>query len=127
MNEIIFYRCNHCGNLVMIINDGHVNPICCGEKMEKLVAGSVEASKEKHVPVVNVSGNIVTVDVGEVPHPMLEEHKIDWIYIVTKKGGNLKKLEAGESPKATFAIVEDELLVAYAYCNVHGLWKSEVK
>lgn len=127
MNKIIFYRCNHCGNLAMIIEDGKVNPVCCGEKMEKLVAESVEASKEKHIPVVNVSGNIVTIDVGTVAHPMIEEHKIDWIYLVTKNGGSLKKLEAGEAPKATFAIVEDEFIGAYAYCNIHGLWIYEVK
>lgn len=125
--KTIFYRCNHCGNIFLVVKDSHVTPVCCNEKMEKLVAGEQEASLEKHVPVVNFSGNIVTVNVGEVEHPMLEEHKIDWIYIVTKRGGRLKKLGVGEEPKAIFAMIDDELVEAYAYCNIHGLWKSEVQ
>ena len=121
--KIIFYRCNHCGNLARLIKNGGVNPICCGEKMEILIPGSVDASLEKHVPVVNVNGNIVTVSVGALPHPMLEEHKIDWIYLLTKRGGTLKTLDIGEEPKRTFAMIEDELLAVYSYCNIHGLWE----
>ena len=124
--KVIFYRCNHCGNIFVVIKDGGVNPICCGEKMEKLVPGSVEASTEKHIPVVSAQGNVVTVNVGSIPHPMVEEHKIDWIYVATVKGGSFKKLEVGEEPKAIFNI-DDELVTVYAYCNIHGLWESEVK
>lgn len=125
--KTIFYRCNHCGNIVLVIENGGVNPVCCGEKMELLISGSIDASIEKHVPVVTLNGNIVTVNVGEVPHPMIKEHKIDWIYIETKTGGSFKNLEVGEEPKKTFAIVDDELIGVYAYCNIHGLWKYIVK
>lgn len=126
-NKIIFYRCNHCGNIFLVIKDGKVNPICCNEKMEKLVPGSVDASIEKHVPVINISGNIVAVNIGEIAHPMVEEHKIDWIYIQTKRGGTLKRLEVGEEPKRTFAMIEDELIAVYSYCNIHGLWEYIIK
>ncbi len=128
MNQkTLFYKCNHCGNIFLIVNDGHVNPVCCNEKMQKLVAGLQEASLEKHIPVVNVNGNIVTVNVGEIAHPMLKEHRIEWIYVDTKMGGILKRLEVGEAPKATFALVEDEIIEVYAYCNIHGLWQYIVK
>lgn len=126
-NKIVFYRCNHCGNIFRVIKNSGVVPVCCNDNMEKLVAGSQEASLEKHIPVVNVSGNIVTVNVGEIAHPMLEEHKIEWIYLVTKRGGSLKQLISGEEPKATFAVVEDEIISVLAYCNIHGLWEYIVK
>jgi superoxide reductase len=125
--EIKFFRCNHCGNIVGIINNAGVPLKCCGEDMEELVANTVEASKEKHVPVVTIEGNTVLVEVGSVAHPMEEKHYIQWIYIQTERGGQRKNLEPGDAPKASFALVDDEVVAVYEYCNIHGLWKTDIK
>ena len=121
-----FYLCNHCKNLVAMVNDSGVNPVCCGEKMTLLVPGTVDASLEKHVPVVAVEDNVVTVDVGAVTHPMAEEHYIEWIYLETCCGGQIKYLKAGDSPKASFVLNGQKPVAVYAYCNLHGLWKTEL-
>lgn len=121
-----FFRCKHCGNIVSKLYDSGVALVCCGEEMEELVANTVDASKEKHVPAVTVDGNIVKVEVGSIPHPMEEKHYIMWIYLQTKKGGQRKCLSPGEEPKAVFALEDDELVAVYEYCNLHGLWKTEV-
>ena len=121
-----FYVCEHCGNLIGMINDAGVPMMCCGQKMKKLEAGVVEASREKHIPVVSVDGNIVTVSIGEVEHPMVEEHSILWVYLLTDKGGQRKCLEVGKAPIVTFALSDEKPLAAYAYCNLHGLWMAEV-
>lgn len=121
-----FVICRTCGNLVEMIEDSGVNMVCCGEEMEELTANTVDAAQEKHVPVVEKEGNKVTVKVGSVTHPMAEEHYIQWIYLVTKQGVQRKCLNPGEEPAATFALVEgDEVVAAYEYCNLHGLWKKE--
>lgn len=121
-----FVICRTCGNLVEMIEDSGVNMVCCGEEMEELTANTVDAAQEKHVPVVEKEGNKVTVKVGSVTHPMAEEHYIQWIYLVTKQGVQRKCLNPGEEPSATFALVEgDEVVAAYEYCNLHGLWKKE--
>lgn len=122
-----FYICKHCGNLIGKVIDGGVTPVCCGEPMEELTANTVDAAKEKHVPVVTVEGNKVTVEVGSVAHPMLEEHHIAFIYLQTKEGGQRKSLAVGSEPKAVFALAEgDEAVAAYEYCNLHGLWKADI-
>ena len=99
-----FYICEHCGNLIGMIHDAGVPMMCCGQKMTKLEPGVVEASHEKHIPVVSVDGNIVTVTIGSVEHPMLEEHHIEWVYLQTDKGGQRKCLEVGKPPVVTFAL-----------------------
>ncbi|MBE6692974.1 MAG: desulfoferrodoxin [Ruminococcaceae bacterium] len=121
-----FYLCNHCKNLVAMVNDSGVNPVCCGEKMTLLVPGTVDASLEKHVPVATVEGDVVTVDVGAVTHPMAEEHYIEWIYLETCCGGQIKYLKAGDAPKASFVLNGQKPVAVYAYCNLHGLWKTEL-
>ena len=122
-----FFICEKCGNLVGMIHSSGAPMVCCGQKMTPLVAGVVEASREKHIPVVTVDGATVTVSVGSVTHPMAEEHSILWIYLETDKGGQRKCLEVGKAPVATFALVEGETpIAAYAYCNLHGLWKAEI-
>lgn len=121
-----FFICRKCGNLVGLINSGVGELVCCGEPMEELVANTVEASKEKHLPVVSLDGNKVTVVVGSVEHPMTAEHYIMWIYLQTKNGGQRKKLDPGMKPAATFALDDDEAVAAFAYCNLHGLWKTEL-
>lgn len=126
MCEVKFYKCSHCGNLVGMIHDAGVPIVCCGEKMTELVPGSVDAAAEKHVPVIRVEGDTVTVSVGSVAHPMAEEHFIEWIYLQTERGGQRKCLAPGEAPEATFALAEEKPVAAYAYCNLHGLWKADV-
>ena len=120
-----FYQCSHCKNIITYVDNKGVPVMCCGEKMQELVPGTVDAALEKHVPVVEKDGNKVTVKVGSVTHPMLEEHHIAFIAIETKQGSQIKYLKAGEAPEAVFAIaVGDEFVAAYEYCNLHGLWKA---
>ena len=121
----VFYRCNHCGNIVAFVKASGVPVVCCGEKMTEIIPGTVDASREKHIPVWSVEGNIVHVTVGSVEHPMLPEHYIEWISIETKQGNQRKELHPGEKPEACFALCEgDEVEAVYAYCNLHGLWKA---
>jgi superoxide reductase len=123
-----FFICKHCGNLIGMIHASGQPIICCGEEMTELIANTNDGAYEKHVPVIEISGNTVTVKVGSVAHPMLAEHHIAWIYLKTKEGGQRKCLEIGAEPIATFALTEgDEVLAAYEYCNLHGLWVAEVK
>ena len=120
-----FYICEHCGNIVGLIHDAGVPLVCCGQKMTKLEAGVVEASREKHIPVAEVKGSTVEVIVGSVLHPMTEEHSITWVYLETDRGGQRKNLTPGEEPKVTFALADEKPIAVYAYCNLHGLWKVE--
>ncbi len=120
-----FYICAHCGNLIQIVKNAGVPVMCCGEKMHELIPNTAEAAGEKHLPVVTLEGNKVTVNVGAVNHPMLEEHFIEWIYAETEQGGVLRKLQPGSEPIVTISLDEKPTAV-YAYCNLHGLWATEV-
>lgn len=121
-----FYVCEHCGNIIAFVKDAGVPVMCCGQKMTEIVPGTTDAAVEKHLPVIKQDGNIITVEVGSVEHPMLDAHYIEWISIQTKQGNQRKILVPGQEPKAVFAITDgDELEAAYAYCNLHGLWKAE--
>ena len=122
-----FYICRHCGNIIGMINDAGVPVMCCGQKMEALVPNTTEAAGEKHLPVVTVDGATVTVKVGEVAHPMTDEHYIQWVYIETENGGQRRALTPGDKPEVTFCLGEDKPIAVYAYCNLHGLWKTEIK
>ena len=121
-----FYLCKHCGNLVGMINNSGVPIICCGEPMTELVPNTSDGAKEKHVPVVKVDGNKVTVEIGSVAHPMEEAHYIQWVYLQTENGGQRKALKPGDAPKAVFELVDDKAVAALAYCNLHGLWEADV-
>lgn len=121
-----FYLCPHCGNLVYAVQDSGVPMVCCGQKMQRLEANTVEASGEKHLPVVAVSGDAVTVTVGAVEHPMADVHYIQWIFLETDRGGQLHTLQPGEAPQARFVLGGAKPAAAYAYCNLHGLWAAEV-
>ena len=121
-----FYICEQCGNLIGMIHDAGVPMMCCGQKMTKLEPGTTEASLEKHIPVVEVEGNTVKVEVGSVAHPMAEEHSILWVYLQTDRGGQRKNLEVGAEPVVTFALAEEKPVAVYAYCNLHGLWKADI-
>ena len=121
-----FYRCKHCGNIIAMVNNSGVRVKCCGEEMSELIPGETDAALEKHVPVFEKNGNILTVRVGSVTHPMLEEHYIQWIAIRTNKGNQRKRLNPGDEPKAEFALLDgEEVLEVYEYCNLHGLWRSK--
>lgn len=127
MKENRFYICEHCGNIIGMIHDAGVPVVCCGQKMKALVPGTVEASVEKHLPVVTVEGNTVKAVIGAVNHPMTKEHSITWVYLETDRGGQRKGLTPDSDPVVTFALAEDEKpLAVYAYCNLHGLWKTEI-
>ena len=120
------YRCEHCGNIIAHINDSGVRCVCCGEEMKPLVPNTTDAAGEKHVPVIRVEGQTVTVTVGAVEHPMLDAHYIQWIMLETKEGRQRKVLKPDDKPVATFALTDtDAVVAAYEYCNLHGLWKAE--
>ena len=121
-----FFICKHCGNITGLIKSSGVPLVCCGEKMTELQPNTVEAGAEKHLPVVTVSKNSVGVQVGSVPHPMEEGHNIVFVYIETECGGQRKRLKVGDKPALTFSFSNDKPIAAYAYCNLHGLWKTEI-
>ena len=125
-NKNRFYICEHCGNLIEMIHDSGVPMMCCGQKMTKLEPGVIEASHEKHIPVVEIDGNAVKVTVGSVEHPMIEEHHILWIYLQTDKGGHRLCLEVGKAPTSTVMLGDETPVAVYAYCNLHGLWKADI-
>lgn len=120
-----FFVCEHCGNMIAMVKDAGVPIMCCGQKMTELIPGTTDAAVEKHVPVYTVEGGKVLVTVGEVEHPMAEEHYIEWISLQTKSGNQRKTLKPGDAPKVCFALCEgDEVEAVYAYCNLHGLWTA---
>lgn len=119
-----FYICEVCGNIIEKVIDSGVPVVCCGQKMKELIANTTDAAQEKHVPVYEVKDNRVEVCVGSTPHPMTEEHYIQWIELCTEQGIQRKELKPGEEPKACFTICNgDSVKAVYAYCNLHGLWK----
>ena len=123
--ELKFYRCKRCGNIVAVVKNGGGKLVCCGEAMEEIVAGTVEASKEKHIPVYTVNGNEVTVRIGSVDHPMQDVHYIEWVVLQTKFGNQRRALKPNDAPEVKFALLpNDEVVAVYAYCNLHGLWKA---
>ena len=125
--KISFYKCKKCGKVVAMLKGSPCDTMCCGEAMTELTANTTDAAVEKHVPVVTVNGNTVEVNVGSVTHPMEEKHFIEWIALETKNGNQLKYLKPGDAPKAVFALTDgDEVVRAYAYCNLHGLWVKNV-
>lgn len=121
-----FFICRTCGNQVEIVRESGVSVVCCGKKMEELIPNTVEASGEKHLPVATVEAGAVNVNVGAVDHPMADVHYIEWIYLETEKGGFRYDLKPGEAPNVTFSIGDENPVAVYAYCNLHGLWKTEL-
>jgi len=117
------YKCDICGNIVEVLHGGGGELVCCGKPMFHLVENTVDAAKEKHVPVVEKIDGGVTVKVGEVPHPMEEKHFIEWVEIIADGKAYQQFLNPGEAPEATFN-VEANQITARGYCNLHGLWKG---
>lgn len=123
--EVKFYICEHCGNIITMVKNKGVPVMCCGQKMTELIPGTTDAAVEKHIPVYQVEDSKVFVTVGTVEHPMIPEHYIEWIAVQTANGVQRKHLQPNETPKACFALCEDEEVEAvFAYCNLHGLWKA---
>ncbi len=123
MSEVVFFRCEKCGNIVAQIRNGGGTLTCCGQEMKKLEANTTEAAQEKHVPVVTKESGKIKVTVGSVLHPMLTEHYIEWIALVSGGKMELAYLKPGEEPQAYFSGMGTG--TAYAYCNLHGLWKAD--
>lgn len=130
-----FYYCTICGNLIEMIDDSGANPVCCGQDMEELIPGTSDGAKEKHIPVCidssiqqdstddSTDTRIITIQVGEILHPMTEAHSIRWITLLTDQGVYRKILIPSQKPETQFVIHKTEKIVAiYAYCNLHGLW-----
>lgn len=122
LNQV--YKCNVCGNIVEVLHTGQGQLVCCGENMELIKEKQEDEGLEKHVPVVEKTDNGVKVKVGSVPHPMIQEHYIEWIEAETVDGKIVKRfLKPGDVPEAGFCS-KAEIASARAYCNIHGLWKS---
>jgi len=122
--KLNFYKCDQCGIIVQVLDGGAGSLICCNHNMRLLKENTTDASVEKHVPVIEVIPYGVKVSVGSLPHPMLEEHYIQWIEIIADGKIYREYLKPGERPEATFNVVAKNI-VAREYCNLHGLWKSE--
>ena len=118
------YRCNICGNIVTVLHAGVGELVCCGQPMELLMEKTEEAGLEKHVPVIEKTGNKVNVKVGSVPHPMEQNHYIEWIEIIADDKVYRKFLIPGDKPEAEFEITAEKI-EAREYCTIHGLWKSK--
>ena len=121
-----FYICRTCGNLINVINASGVPMMCCGKPMEALEPNTVEASEEKHIPAVTVEDGAVHVMIGSVEHPMVDVHYIEWVYLQTENGGQRINLKPNQEPKVTFLLGNEKPVAVYAYCNLHGLWKTEL-
>lgn len=120
------YFCPHCKNLELVMHDGGPVPVCCGEKMIALEPNTVDAAIEKHLPVVEKTTDGIKITVGSVAHPMEEAHFIEWIAVTDGKTTEIKYLKPGDQPEMLAHFTADAKLSAYAYCNLHGLWLTEV-
>lgn len=125
MKKLRFYRCQHCGNIVIKVVDSRVPVMCCGEIMKELVANTTDAAQEKHVPVIDIKNGVVDVKIGSIPHPMIAEHYINFIALETETGHQIKMLQPNESPEAKFYVGDERVVAVYEYCNLHGLWAVE--
>jgi superoxide reductase len=117
------YKCDICGNIVEVVHSSVGTLVCCGHNMTLLQGNTVEASKEKHIPVVEKIEGGILVKVGAVAHPMEESHYIEWIEVHTANKVYRKELKPGDKPEAIF-LLKEEIIAARAYCNLHGLWKT---
>ena len=119
------YRCNICGNIVEVLHTGVGELVCCGQPMELLSTKTNDTGKEKHVPVIEKTSNMVKVSVGDVPHPMEEKHFIEWIELIANGISYRKFLKPGDKPEADFMVSGVTTISAREYCSVHGLWQSK--
>ncbi|TET37740.1 MAG: desulfoferrodoxin [Planctomycetota bacterium] len=122
-DKLSIFKCNVCGNIVELIHVGGGTLVCCEEDMQLLVENTTDAAKEKHVPVIEKSDAGVTIRVGSVPHPMADDHYIEWIQLLAGGKACRQFLNPGDEPVATFPIQADDVS-AREFCNLHGLWKA---
>lgn len=120
------YQCKHCGNIVEVLHGGAAPLVCCGEPMKLLREGESDGATEKHVPVIEKTENGYKVKVGSAPHPMAEDHYIEWIELLADGVSHIAFLNPGDAPEAEFQVKADHV-VAREFCNKHGLWKAEYK
>lgn len=124
--KTLFYICPICGNVILRVINSGVTPVCCNQPMQELKPNTIDASQEKHVPVITQLGKgHYRVAIGATPHPTTEEHHIAFIYLATEHGGQLRNLTTSDPASADFCDCEDPIVGAYAYCNLHGLWYSD--
>jgi superoxide reductase len=125
LNEV--YKCEICGNIVEVVHASGGTLVCCGKPMVLLKENTVDASLEKHVPIIETAKKGVLVKIGSIPHPMEEKHYIEFIEVITKDNKSDKKfLKPGDKPEAEFCISIENILFAREYCNLHGLWSSKI-
>ena len=121
-----FFRCSECGNMIGFIEDKGIDLICCGQPMKIIEPNVTEASTEKHLPVAEIDQDRIVVKVGSVEHPMLDEHYIQWIAVMSANRVQRVRLEPHMKPEATFYVLEKGDVEIYEYCNLHGLWKTTI-
>ncbi len=124
MEELKFYQCQSCGNMIIKLVDKKMPVMCCGQVMKEIEANTTEAASEKHIPVATLNQGFLEVNVGSAQHPMDESHHITFVAIQTKKGITVNYLDPKDLPTTKFYIGETQVLSVYAYCNLHGLWKA---
>ena len=117
------FKCEVCGHIVEVLHEGQGELVCCNQPMKLLVAGSVDAAQEKHVPVIEKTEDGIIVKIGSVPHPMEEKHYIEWIEIIADGKAYREFLKPGDAPEATFKVAAEQV-TAREYCNLHGLWQA---
>ena len=120
------YKCNHCGNVAIKVYDMNVPLVCCGEKMSELVPNTVEAAVEKHIPILSLENNVLSVKVGSVAHPMLSAHYITSIFVVNGTKTKIIMLNPADKPEASFIVDPSQSIEVYEYCNLHGLWSAKL-
>lgn len=125
MEKTEFYRCKGCETLLVALEGGA--PRCCGGELEPIAVNAVEASTEKHIPALKFENGKLRVQVGEMPHPMVPDHHIMWVYVQTRSGGMFERLSPQGAPEAVFAVEERDVVAVYEFCNLHGLWVAEVQ
>lgn len=117
------YKCEVCGNIIEVLHQGAGELVCCGQAMKLYTENTVDAAKEKHVPVIEKIDGGVKVKVGEVAHPMEQKHYIEWIEVIADGKAYRQFLNPGEAPEAVF-MIEYSSITAREFCNLHGLWKK---
>ena len=123
IEQLEIYKCEICGNIVEALHGGAGDLVCCGQAMKQFIENTVDAAKEKHVPVIEAADGKVNIKVGSVAHPMEEKHYIEWVELVVDGKAYRQFLKPGDTPEATFAI-DAANIIAREYCNIHGLWKA---
>lgn len=126
MKKLKFFKCKVCGNVVVKLVDKNVPVVCCGEVMDEILPNTTEAATEKHLPVVNVKNGVINVRVGEVMHPMEDAHYINFCVIETQDNYVIFSLNPGQTPEVSYNLNNQKPIAVYEYCNLHGLWKTEL-